>query len=65
MKSTDPKITVAEALESVGGNQAELARLLGVTRASVSKWVTSHREYMPLVAAYRYAALRGHAQDAA
>lgn len=35
------------------GNQSELARKLGVTRAVVNEWVRDGRRYIPAIAAYR------------
>lgn len=54
MKYEDPKIKVSDALSMTGGNQAELARRLGLERASVNGWVREGREFLPTVAAYRY-----------
>lgn len=53
----DPQITVDQALKWVDGNQSELARRLGIGRASVNEWVTTEREYLPPLQAHRYAAM--------
>jgi predicted transcriptional regulator len=57
MLSIDPKITVAEALQLTNGNQSELGRMLGISRASVSAWLVSGREFIPPLQAYRFRAL--------
>ena len=49
----DPEITVKQALELTNGNQAELARRLGIQRAAVNEWVTTHRKLLPELQAHR------------
>lgn len=53
-----PKIPVTAALAAFGNVQAELARALGISRASVSEWVSSEREHVPTLQAYALQRLR-------
>lgn len=50
-----PDITLTVALDRVNGNQAELARLLGYSRAYVNELVKSGHKLLPKNAALRYA----------
>lgn len=50
---SDPKITVEEAL-SFAGSQAKLAGLLDISRSSVNDWISSNRDYLPSLQAYRF-----------
>ena len=61
--SIDPQIRVADALEKVGGNQAELARQLGIERASVNGWVRTGMTYLPPLQAHRYVKLFGESHE--
>lgn len=54
----DPKITINEAIEFSGNNQAELGRLLGLTRTTIHLWVKEKREYLPPLHAYRFRDIR-------
>lgn len=45
----DPVIKKSDALDVFGGNQAQLARILRVSRSYVGKW----NEYVPPLQAYR------------
>ena len=54
MIDIDPKITVKEALHETDGNQAELARKLGIGRASVNEYVREGREYLPELQGHRF-----------
>jgi len=58
----DPKITLSAALDLMNGNQAELARCLGLSRAMVNSWVMEGREYLPPLHAYRFRELLGERQ---
>lgn len=59
MTKLDPEITVEAALEKTGGNQAELARRLGVTRASVNEWVRTGRVHLPDLQGHRFTRIFG------
>lgn len=63
MKYEDPEIPVSQALSAVGGNQAALGRMLGISRVAVNEWVKTGREYLPPLQAYRF--LRETEQTAA
>ncbi len=47
-------VTVKQALKRTNNNQAELGRVVGVSRSSVNEWVISGREYLPELRAYKY-----------
>ena len=47
-------IEVNYALSKTAGNQAELGRVLGVSRASVNEWVRTGRKYLPELRAYKF-----------
>lgn len=59
MNGFDPKISVEYALSKTNGNQAELGRLLGVTRASVNEWLRTDREFLPELQAHRFLMIFG------
>lgn len=65
MTSIDPQIRVVDALAKVGGNQAKLGRVLGITRASVNAWVLEGREFLPPLQAHRFVRLFGDHSDEA
>jgi DNA-binding transcriptional regulator YdaS (Cro superfamily) len=47
-----PLVRVADAIE-FAGSQANLARLLSISSASVCEWVTTGREYVPELQAWK------------
>lgn len=49
--------TIKTVIAAAGGSQIDLARVLGVTQAAVSKWVT--RGWVPLARAREIEALYG------
>jgi len=49
-----PDIKISDALDVAGGNQAELARMLGYRRAYINNMVRDGREYLPENAALRF-----------
>ena len=55
MNKTDPVITVEYALSVYGGNKAELARALGISRQSVNDW--KNLEHVPPLQAHRLVAV--------
>ena len=54
----DPKILKSSAVKAVG-NQAKLARLLGIGRSTVCEW----KEYIPPYHAYRLLQIYPHLND--
>jgi DNA-binding transcriptional regulator YdaS (Cro superfamily) len=52
-----PLVRVADAID-YAGNQANLARILSITSASVSEWVSSGREYVPELQAWKLASVK-------
>ena len=58
MRETDPHITVDEALAAFDGVQSRLADALGIDRASVNEWVSSGRQFVPPLQAYRLTQMR-------
>lgn len=58
MSPNPPQISVADALAAFDGIQARLAEALSLSRASVSDWVTSGREFVPELQAFRLTLLK-------
>ncbi|CAN5817230.1 hypothetical protein BH20PSE1_BH20PSE1_01470 [soil metagenome] len=58
MREIDPHITVDEALAAFDGVQSHLADALGIDRASVNEWVSSGRQFVPPLQAYRLTQMR-------
>jgi DNA-binding transcriptional regulator YdaS (Cro superfamily) len=52
MSIKSPQVRVIDAIE-FAGNQANLARILSISSASVCEWVTTGREYVPELQAWK------------
>lgn len=47
-----PKVKVSDAIK-FSGNQAALAKILGISSASVCEWVANSREFVPELQAWK------------
>lgn len=56
------KVTIAGVRVTMGWTQAELAKKLGVSRATVIKWETNKREMKPAYL-YLFCQLTGFSED--
>jgi len=52
MHNIDPLIPVSEAI-AFAGSQAKLSRILSVGKSSVNEWVSSNRDFIPPLQAWR------------
>jgi len=52
MHDIDPHIPVSESIH-FAGSQANLSRLLGVSKSSVNEWVSSERDFVPPLQGWR------------
>lgn len=54
MNNIYPKVKLATALAECAGNQSELARSIGYTRAYINELVRKDLTYLPEAAAWRF-----------
>lgn len=47
-----PKVKTSDAIK-FAGSQAKLAKILNISRASVSAWYSENRKYVPELQAYK------------